>query len=156
MIKSAMIRARMDPQLKEEAESILQELGLTTTQALTLFYQQIRMKRALPFAVQLSESRPAPSPTLLREDGTFPDNPNRATMKQNAEAFQAMHGDLVKRYSGQFVAICDARLMDHDPDPVALLQRMRATYPGQVILRRKVESVPEREIQVRHPQIEPL
>ncbi|MCB0085296.1 MAG: type II toxin-antitoxin system RelB/DinJ family antitoxin, partial [Caldilineaceae bacterium] len=35
MTKSAMIRARMDPHLKEEAESILEELGISTTQALT-------------------------------------------------------------------------------------------------------------------------
>lgn len=54
MTKSAMIRARVDPQLKDEVETILQELGLSTTQALTLFYQQIRLNRGIPFDLRRS------------------------------------------------------------------------------------------------------
>ena len=53
MTKSAMIRARMDPNLKEEVERILQELGLSATQAITLFYQQVRLSKGLPFEVRL-------------------------------------------------------------------------------------------------------
>lgn len=53
MTKSAMIRARVDSTLKEEVEEILQELGLSTTQAITLFYQQIRLSKGLPFEVRL-------------------------------------------------------------------------------------------------------
>ena len=53
MTQSAMIRARIDPTLKDEVEAILQELGLSTTQALILFYQQIRLSKGLPFEVRL-------------------------------------------------------------------------------------------------------
>ncbi len=53
MTKSAMIRARVDSTLKAEVEGILQELGLSTTQAITLFYQQIRLSKGLPFEVRL-------------------------------------------------------------------------------------------------------
>ncbi len=53
MSKTAMIRARVDPTLKEEAEAILQALGLSTTQAITLFYQQVRLSRGLPFDLRL-------------------------------------------------------------------------------------------------------
>lgn len=53
MSKSAMIRARIDPILKDEVEAILQELGLSTSQAILLFYQQIRLSRGLPFEVRL-------------------------------------------------------------------------------------------------------
>ncbi len=53
MIKSAMIRARVDPALKKEAESVFQELGLTATQAITLFYQQVKWYRGLPFEVRV-------------------------------------------------------------------------------------------------------
>ena len=52
MIKSAMIRARMDPALKEEVERLFAELGLTTTQAITLFYQQVKLNGGLPFLVR--------------------------------------------------------------------------------------------------------
>jgi DNA-damage-inducible protein J len=53
MAKSAMIHARIDPALKAEVETILQELGLSATQAITLFYQQIKLHQGLPFAVRL-------------------------------------------------------------------------------------------------------
>ena len=51
MAKSAMIRARVDPGLKEEAESVFAALGLSATQAITLFYQQVKWVRGLPFEV---------------------------------------------------------------------------------------------------------
>ena len=51
MAKSAMIRARVDPGLKEEAESVFAALGLSATQAITLFYQQVTWYRGLPFEV---------------------------------------------------------------------------------------------------------
>jgi DNA-damage-inducible protein J len=53
MEKSAMIRARVDPALKEEVEGLFEALGLSTTQAITLFYQQVRLQRGLPFEVRL-------------------------------------------------------------------------------------------------------
>ena len=53
MSKTAMIRARVDPILKEEVEVILEAIGLSTTQAITLFYQQVRLSRGLPFDLRL-------------------------------------------------------------------------------------------------------
>lgn len=156
MTKSAMIRARVDPQLKDEVETILQELGLSTTQALTLFYQQIRLKQGIPFDVRLPEKarNPAGMMPSPRVSAPFPVDTNRSIMEQNLAAYKSMHGELVERYLGQYVAICDEQLVDHDPDPVALLQRVRDRYPDQVILRHKVERMPERDLHIRHPQIE--
>lgn len=53
MTKSAMIRARVDPTLKQEAENIFDALGLSATQAITLFYQQVKWARGLPFEVRV-------------------------------------------------------------------------------------------------------
>ena len=53
MNKSAMIRARVDPNLKEEVENVFEQLGLSTTQAITLFYQQVKLNRGLPFEVRI-------------------------------------------------------------------------------------------------------
>jgi len=49
MSKSAMIRARVEPELKAEVDKIFRELGLTTTEAITLFYNQVKAKRGIPF-----------------------------------------------------------------------------------------------------------
>jgi len=53
MAKTAVITARMEPELKYDAEEVFKELGLTTTQAITLFYRQVELERGLPFAVRL-------------------------------------------------------------------------------------------------------
>ena len=53
MNKSAMIRARVDPNLKDEVENVFGQLGLSATQAITLFYQQVKLNRGLPFDVRI-------------------------------------------------------------------------------------------------------
>lgn len=53
MAKTAVIRARIEPELKTNAEHILKELGLTPTEAVTLFYRQITLRRGLPFEVRI-------------------------------------------------------------------------------------------------------
>ena len=53
MPKTAVISARIDPHLKQNAEHIFSELGLTTSQAITLFYKQVGLTRGLPFEVKL-------------------------------------------------------------------------------------------------------
>lgn len=49
--KEAMIRARIEPKLKDDVEKIFIELGLTTTEAITLFYNQVKLNNGLPFRV---------------------------------------------------------------------------------------------------------
>ena len=53
MPKTAVVSARIDPQLKHGAEKVFEELGLTATQAITLFYKQVELERGLPFAVRV-------------------------------------------------------------------------------------------------------
>ena len=51
MSKTATVRARLKPELKEKVEEILHRLGVNTTQAITMFYRQIEMNNGLPFSV---------------------------------------------------------------------------------------------------------
>ena len=53
MSKSAMVRARIEPDLKKHAEDIFQSLGMTVTQAITIFYKQVEMRNGLPFNVSI-------------------------------------------------------------------------------------------------------
>jgi DNA-damage-inducible protein J len=53
MAKSAMIRARVEPGLKHDAETVLEKLGMTPTEAITLFYKQVKLHRGLPFPVRI-------------------------------------------------------------------------------------------------------
>ena len=52
-----MIHARIEPNLKQEAEEMLSSLGLNMTQAITLFLQQVKYQRGLPFEVKLPNTQ---------------------------------------------------------------------------------------------------
>jgi DNA-damage-inducible protein J len=52
-IKTGMIRARIDPDLKDRAETILNSLGLNASDAIRLFYTQITLNNGLPFLVKV-------------------------------------------------------------------------------------------------------
>jgi len=43
----------MEPDLKDKAEHIFRKLGLSTTQALTLFYMQVELRNGLPFDIAI-------------------------------------------------------------------------------------------------------
>jgi DNA-damage-inducible protein J len=51
MAKSAMVRARIEPDLKDKAEKVLRRLGVSPTHAITLFYRQVELRKGLPFGV---------------------------------------------------------------------------------------------------------
>jgi DNA-damage-inducible protein J len=53
MAKTAMIRARITPDLKSEVEGILKKLGLTTTEAINLFFSQVKLHRGIPFEIRI-------------------------------------------------------------------------------------------------------
>jgi DNA-damage-inducible protein J len=53
MTKTAAITVRLDPQLKKDTQAILSALGLTTTQAVSLFFKQVSLNKGLPFAVEI-------------------------------------------------------------------------------------------------------
>ena len=48
-----MIRARIAPDLKAKAETILGNLGLNASDAIRLFYTQITLSDGLPFDVRI-------------------------------------------------------------------------------------------------------
>lgn len=60
MIKTAMVRARVEPGLKKQAENVFHRLGLNATQAITIFYKQVELRDGLPFDVVV------PTPTTRR------------------------------------------------------------------------------------------
>lgn len=59
MAKTANLYARIEPEIKEEAESILSALGIPASNAINMFYKQIILQRGLPFEVKIPSSRPA-------------------------------------------------------------------------------------------------
>lgn len=55
MAKSANLYARIEPEVKEQAETILNALGIPASNAITMFYKQIILHNGLPFEVKLPD-----------------------------------------------------------------------------------------------------
>ena len=53
MAKTSMISTRIDPDLKAKVVNIFTQLGLSTTQAITLFLRQVELQNGLPFLIKI-------------------------------------------------------------------------------------------------------
>ena len=67
MPKTANLYARIEPELKEQAESILTALGIPASNAITMFYKQIILQRGIPFEMKLPVAKPVEMSTLTKE-----------------------------------------------------------------------------------------
>lgn len=66
--KSANLYAKIEPEVKEKAESILSTLGIPASSAINMFYKQIILQRGLPFEVKLPADTPADISTLSESE----------------------------------------------------------------------------------------
>ncbi len=57
MTKTAMIRARIEPELKEEVDDIFNKLGLNVTEAINLYYRQIKLQQGIPFEIKIPNAK---------------------------------------------------------------------------------------------------
>lgn len=73
-IKTATVRARIEPKLKHDVEHVLTELGLTFSEAIELFLRQVKLNNGIPFDIRI---------------------PNKATLKTFADTDK---GKKLKRY----------------------------------------------------------
>jgi DNA-damage-inducible protein J len=51
--KTGYINARVEPKLKKSAEAVFDKIGLSTTEAVTVFLKQVVAQKGLPFAVKV-------------------------------------------------------------------------------------------------------
>lgn len=55
MAKTSNIFARIDPEIKKQAEQVLEQLGIPMSNAIGLFLRQIVMQRGIPFDMKLPQ-----------------------------------------------------------------------------------------------------
>jgi len=84
MSKSAMLRARLEPDLKTHAEAIFSRLGLNSTQAITIFYRQVELHQGLPFNVAV------PSATTQRTFDATDEGRELIVCKNAADMFKKL------------------------------------------------------------------
>ena len=61
-IKSSNVVARVEPNVKEEAEAVLSKLGISVSSAINMFYRQIILWKGLPFRPAVPVGNPVSNP----------------------------------------------------------------------------------------------
>lgn len=82
MSKTSNVYARIEPEIKEQAEAILSKLGIPSSVAINMFYNQIILNNGLPFDVKI------PSNKILNED--------ELTKEELAKELLAAHDEVLK------------------------------------------------------------
>ena len=66
--KTANVTARIQPEIKEQAEAILSQLGISPSSAIQMLYSQIVLKKGMPFELKLPSSKPLAVGSMTREE----------------------------------------------------------------------------------------
>jgi hypothetical protein len=69
-------------------------------------------------------------------------------------AFNEQHENLLLEYTGQYVAMHQGKVVDHDPDLRTLHLRVFERFGHITVLLKQVSERPEREFVFRSPRLE--
>ena len=58
MARTANVMTRIDPQIKEQAEMVLSQLGISMSAAMEMYLRQVALQRKIPFEVKLPSTEP--------------------------------------------------------------------------------------------------
>lgn len=67
MANTSPVYARIDSNLKNHAESILSQLGISPSSAIQMLYSQIVLQKGIPFELKLPSSKPLDVSTMSKE-----------------------------------------------------------------------------------------
>jgi len=67
MSRTSNVFARVKPEIKEQAEKVLDQLGIPMSNAIGLFLRQVVLQRGIPFEIKLPQSEPLSLGNLCEE-----------------------------------------------------------------------------------------
>lgn len=68
MAKTANLTVRLEPEIKKEAEEILDKLGIPASSAVDMFYRQVILNKGLPFEAKLLDNIFEDFSTISKEE----------------------------------------------------------------------------------------
>ena len=87
MSKTDRIEARIEPELKQAAESVFSKLGMSPSDAIRIFYKQVELCQGLPFPVRIPN---AETLAAIREAEEHPERLTRyGSVEEMFEAWEA-------------------------------------------------------------------
>ena len=101
--KSANLYARIEPEVKEQAESILSALGIPASNAINMFYKQIILQRGFPFDLKSPSYRPVDMSSLSEAELNAELEKGYADIKAGrTRGANAVFADIHKDYNLRF------------------------------------------------------
>ena len=79
--------------------------------------------------------------------------PSEQVILEEEQAFRQMHSTLVEQYPGEYVAIRNGQVVDHDAGQTALYLRVRQNYPGRFVLIAATHGPLEETYHFRSPRV---
>lgn len=67
MARTASVFARVEPEIKEQAEQVLDRLGIPMSKAVGMFLRQVVLQRGIPFDMKLPLEAPLAYASLTKE-----------------------------------------------------------------------------------------
>ncbi|MCM1222029.1 MAG: type II toxin-antitoxin system RelB/DinJ family antitoxin [Lachnospiraceae bacterium] len=67
MARTSNIFARVEPEIKEQAEIVLNQLGIPMSNAVGMFLRQVVLQKGIPFEMKLPVKRPVAIGGLTKE-----------------------------------------------------------------------------------------
>lgn len=67
MARTSNVFARVEPEIKEQAEQVLDQLGIPMSNAVGMFLRQVVLQRGIPFEMKLPQEAPLAYGSLTKE-----------------------------------------------------------------------------------------
>lgn len=67
MARTSNVFARVEPEIKEQAEKVLDQLGIPMSNAVGMFLRQVVLQRGIPFEMKLPHNAPLAYGSLAKE-----------------------------------------------------------------------------------------
>ena len=68
MARTSNVFARVEPEIKQQAESVLEQLGIPMSNAIGIFLRQVAMQKGIPFEIKLPQNVPVLYGALNEEE----------------------------------------------------------------------------------------
>jgi addiction module RelB/DinJ family antitoxin len=88
--KNVLIQFRIKPSQKANLENIFDRLGITTTQAISMFFAQVENTLRLPISLDLSDTSSHPNYEIMK-------NPIRPNIQGNSETLTKSELNSIKK-----------------------------------------------------------
>lgn len=132
-----MLRVMLPDQTAEKLQHVAERQGMDATQLLVQLVENYLAADSLP--------PEAVAGTLWSEQ--------EQKINQEQQQYEAQHSTLLKHYSGQYIAMHQGAVVDHDGDRVVLRRRVRARFGDIPVLITPVLTEARQIITVRSPRL---